>query len=139
MWQIFLCAGLAFLILEMFTPAMFFLNFAISAFVCAVLSLITSNIPTLVVVFCVLSVILIFTLRPLLMRKNKDEKLNTGMESKYVGKTVKVIEDIDNKSGAVTIYDERWQARNLDEGTIPAGETVKIESYESLIMYVRKV
>ena len=43
MWQIILCIGFIFLILEMFTPAMFFLNFAIACFIVAVLSLFTVN------------------------------------------------------------------------------------------------
>jgi len=61
------------------------------------------------------------------------------MEAKYVGKTAKVIEDIDKDKGAISIYDERWQARSIDEGIIETGSIVKIESYESIIMYVRKV
>ena len=98
MWQIILCIGFLFLILEMFTPAMFFLNFAIAAFVCAGLSLITTNIPFLVTVFCVLSVILIYTVRPILKKLvKKDKATDTGLESKYIGQKASVIEDIDNK------------------------------------------
>ncbi len=139
MWQIIFCIGLAFLILEMFTPAMFFLNFAIAAFICAILSLITTNITIIVVVFCILSVILMYTLRPLLMKNVQNKQLNTGMESKYVGKIAKATEDIDKQKGTISIYDERWQARNIDEGVISAGENVEIVSYESIIMNVRKV
>ncbi|MBR2069483.1 MAG: NfeD family protein [Candidatus Gastranaerophilales bacterium] len=139
MWQLILCIGLLFLILEMFTPAMFFLNFAIAAFICALLSLFTTNITILIIVFCVLSVVLMFTLRPLLMKNQKTEQLTTGMESKYVGKVARVVEDVDKEKGAVSIYDERWQARNVEEGVIPCGSNVKIESYESIVMYVRKV
>ena len=61
------------------------------------------------------------------------------MNSKYVGKVVQAVEEITKDKGTISIYDERWQARNLDEGVINEGESVKIESYESLIMYVRKV
>ena len=139
MWQILLCLGFAFLILEMFTPAMFFLNFAIAAFICAGLSLITTNITILTVVFCALSVILMYSLRPLLMQKRENKQLDTGMESKYIGKTAKVVEDIDDKKGVISIYDERWQARNIEEGIIEKDSTVEIVSYESIIMKVRKV
>ena len=61
------------------------------------------------------------------------------MESKYVGKTAKATEDITKNSGAITIYDERWQARNIDEGTIEKGSNVEIVSYESIVMNVRRV
>lgn len=139
MWQLFLCAGLAFLILEMFTPAMFFLNFAIAAFICAGLSLITTNITILIVTFSVLSVILIFCLRPMLMKNVENKKQESGMDEKYIGKIARVIEDIDKTKGAITIYDERWQARNIEEGTINKDEEVEIISYDSTVLNVRKV
>ena len=139
MWQILLCLGFIFLIIEMFAPAMFFLNFAIAAFICAILSLITTNITILTVVFCALSVILMFSLRPLLMKNMQNKQLNTGMESKYIGKKAKVIEDIDKEHGVISIYDERWQARNIENGIIEKGATVEIVSYESIVMNVRKV
>ena len=138
MWQIILCISFAFLILEMFTPGMFFLNFALSALFCAVLSLFTQNIAILTTVFCVLGVVFIFTLRPLFVQKFKNRNLETGMESKYVGKTAKVIEDIDKNKGAISLYDERWQARNVDEGIIEKDSLVEILSYDSLILYVRR-
>ena len=139
MWQILLCVGLAFIILEMFTPTMFFLNFAIAAFICALLSLITTNIVFLTIVFSLLSIVLIFTLRPLLMKNLQNKKLSTGMESKYIGKTAKVVENIDKEKGTISIYDERWQARNIEDGTIEAGQSVEIVSYESIVMYVKKI
>ena len=35
LWQILAVCGIAFLILEMFTPSMFFLNFALASFITA--------------------------------------------------------------------------------------------------------
>ena len=139
MWQMILCIGIAFLVIEMFTPTMFFLNFALAAFVCAVLSLFITNIMTLIVMFVILSITLIFVLRPLLMKNMQNKKLNTGIESKYIGKTARVVENIDKTNGVISIYDERWQARNIDEGVIEKGSTVEILSNESIVMYVRKV
>ena len=60
------------------------------------------------------------------------------MENKYVGKTAKVIETITQTSGAISIYDERWDARILDNNEIPIGENVKIVKYDSLIMFVER-
>ena len=138
MWQILLCVGFLFLIFEIFTPTMFFLNFALSAFVCALLSVFVQNVTILSVVFCILSIILIFLLRPILMKNLKNKQLQTGMESKYIGQTAKVIEEIDKTKGVISIYDERWQARNIDDGVISTGENVEIISYKSIIMYVKK-
>ena len=139
MWQMLLCIGFVFLILEMFTPTMFFLNFAVAAFICALLSLITTNITILTVTFCILSIALIYTLRPLLMKNVQNKKLSTGIESKYIGKTANVVENVDKDKGVISIYDERWQARNVDDGVIEKNSTVEIISNESIIMHVRKV
>ena len=53
-------------------------------------------------------------------------------------KTAKVIETITQTSGAISIYDERWEARILDNNEIPVGENVKIVRYDSLIMFVER-
>ena len=55
MWQFLCVVGIAFVILEIFTPSMFFLNFALAAFITAVVSLITPDKFTLVLVFFALS------------------------------------------------------------------------------------
>ena len=39
LWEIFAIAGLAFLILEMIVPSMFFLNLALAGFVTAIVAL----------------------------------------------------------------------------------------------------
>ena len=139
MWQIILGIGFIFLILEMFTPTMFFLNFSISAFICAILSLYVKNTYFLIVVFSILSIVLIFTLRPLLVRKTQNKNLETGINAKYIGKTAKVIEKIDNNLGAITIYDERWQAKSKNNETFEVNEMVKIVSFEGIVAYVEKV
>lgn len=139
MWQIILGIGFIFLILEMFTPTMFFLNFSISAFICAILSLYVKNVYFLIVVFSILSVVLIFTLRPLLVRKTQNKNLETGINAKYIGKTAKVIEKIDSNSGAITIYDERWQAKSKNNETFEVDEMVKIVGFEGIVAYVEKV
>ena len=43
LWELLGFVGIAFLILEMFTPSMFFLNFALAAFITAVVSVYTKN------------------------------------------------------------------------------------------------
>lgn len=139
MWQIILCFGITFLILEMMIPGIFFLNFAIAAFICAVLSYFISDIVIIVVAFCVLSIILMYTLRPLLVKSEKNKKQQTGICAKYVGKTAKAVDKIDRNSGAISIYDERWQARTKDDEVIEAGQEVEIIDYESIIMFVKRV
>ena len=137
-WQIMLVVGLLFLILEIFTPAMFFLNFAIAAFVTAVMALFVNHLTFLVISFVVFSIASLTLIRPLLMNiKGSDKK--TGIEEKYIGKTVKVISPITKYSGAITIYGERWEARTDEDIEIPTDSEVKIVRNESLVMYVKKL
>lgn len=139
MWQILLTIGIISLILEILVPSMFFLNFALSAFLCAVLAYYIPSITIVTIAFCALSLITILVLRPILLGLQNRIKDKTGMEDNYIGKTVPVIEDITKDSGAISIYDERWQARVDSDEVIRIGEKVEIIGYESIIMKVKKV
>ena len=135
-WQVIAVIGIVCLILEMFTPTMFFLNFAVSAFITAICSLFITNIMWLTFIFIVLSLVSLLWLRPLLMKKTHKSQ-ETGMAGKYIGKTAKVVETVTSDSGVISIYDERWEARSENE--IPAGAKVEIVKNESLIMYVKEL
>ncbi len=138
-WEIFAIVGLAFLILEMLLPTMFFLNLAIAGFITAVIGGFITNWITLSVIFVILSLLSIIFLRPILIKNKNTKEQETGVEAKYIGKEVKVIETVTKTSGAITIYDERWDARLIGDEDIPAGSMAKIVKNESLIMYVEKV
>ena len=73
MWQLLVILGLIFLVLEMFTPMLFFLNFAIASFITAIASFIITDINILMLIFVVLSLLLLWFLRPLLI-KSKNQK-----------------------------------------------------------------
>ncbi len=139
LWEIFAIAGLVFLILEMLVPSMFFLNLAIAGFITAIVAVWITNWITLIILFTILSILSIVFLRPILIKNKKDKENETGMEGKYIGKIVKVIEPIDKSSGAITIYDERWNARANVDAPIPTGSEVKIIKYDSLVLTVEKI
>ena len=138
LWQLLAICGIAFLILEMFTPSMFFLNFSIASFICAVLSLYTKNHYVLVVAFFVFSFVSFIFLRPIIIKKLSKTQ-ETGINSKYIDKKAKAETDITGNSGVISIYGERWEARSEDGSTIPQGSEVKIIRNESIIMYVTVV
>ena len=135
LWELLGVVGIAFLILEMFTPSMFFLNFSVAAFICAVVSVFIKNPTILVLTFFVLSFVSFFFLRPILVKKFCKGK-ETGVQSKYIGKVAKAEEDVTEFSGVISIYGERWEARSEDGNKIPKGSEVKIIRNESIIMYV---
>lgn len=135
LWQLLAICGIAFLILEMFTPSMFFLNFSLASFICAVLSVYTKNPYVLVVAFFVFSFVSFIFLRPIIMKRFNKSK-ETGINSKYIGQTARAEEDITSSSGVISIYGERWEARSENGTTIEKGSEVKIIRNESIIMYV---
>ena len=136
---VILCFGITFLILEMMIPGVFFLNFALAAFICAFISLFTKSIAILGISFAILSIVSIYTLRPLLIKKDKNKKQQSGIEAKYIGHIAKVVEPVDKNKGTISIYDERWQARTSDDEVIEVDSQVEITGNESIIMFVKKV
>lgn len=139
LWEIYAISGLAFLILEMVVPSMFFLNLAFAGFITAIIALFIKSWVVLTFIFVILSILAILLLRPILVKQKEAKEKETGMEGKYIGQIVKVIEPITKYSGAITIYDERWEARVESDETIPAGSEVKIIKNESLVLTVEKI
>lgn len=138
LWQILAVCGIAFLILEMFTPSMFFLNFALASFITAVLSFYTKNVYTLTIAFFVFSFVSFIFLRPIIMKKITKTN-ETGIKSKYIDKIAKAESEINASSGVLSIYGERWEARSENNTVIPQGSEVKIVRNDSIIMYVTEV
>lgn len=138
LWQILSICGIAFLILEMFTPSLFFLNFSLSAFICAILSCYTKNIYTLSIAFFVFSFVSFIFLRPIIMKRFNKSK-ETGINGKYIDKIAKAETEITSTSGVITIYGERWDARSENSTVIPQGSEVKIVRNDSIIMYITEL
>ena len=138
LWEFLVICGIGFVILELFTPGMFFLNFAAAAFIKAIAALFTSKMITLVLIFFVMSFLSFIFLRPLLLKKITKET-ETGVNDKYIGKTVRVVEEVTSDRGVITIYGERWEARTIDGSVIELNANAKIIKNESLIMFVEKI
>lgn len=139
-WQLLLVAGIVFLIIEMFTPMIFFLNFALACFITALLAVFIEDLNYLVPVFVVFSGVFLLFLRPFLIRKKGNGNgTKTGVEEKYIGKTAKVTDTVTSNSGVISIYNERWEARSNTGEEIPVGSDIKIIKNESLILYVEKL
>ena len=135
LWEFLVICGICFIILELFTPSMFFLNFALATFLTAIASLFISKTLSLVIIFFLLSFLSFIFLRPVLLRRNSKET-ETGINDKYIGKSAKAVSDISETSGAVSIYDERWEARSNEP--IKEGEIVKIIKIDGLVLWVNK-
>lgn len=139
LWMVFVIVGIVFLMLEMLVPTMFFLNLAVAGFLTAVVALFVNNLSYLILIFAALSILSILFLRPIFMRHKTSKENETGIEDKYIGKIVKVTEPINKSSGAITIYDERWEARCDTQEPISVGSEVKIIKFEGLILTVERI
>lgn len=139
-WMLFLIISIVSVIIEIFIPTMFCINFAFAGILTALISIFWGSLQSLLIIFVLLSLISIILIKPTLIKLLKKET-HADFDTQYIGKIVKSIEPITMQSGAVTIYDERWEARLAQEGAeeIPAGEDVKIIKNDSLILYVEKV
>lgn len=138
-WIVFLIIALLFFMAEIYTPTMFFLNFALASVCCSLFSLITDNYNILIPIFAVLSIIFILFLRPFLnINPNKEKK--EYFESQYIGKDATVINPITAFSGRIKIFDENWEARLADPNIaeIEVDETVEIVRHDDLTMYVKR-
>ena len=139
-WMLFLIISIVAVIVEIFIPTMFCINFAFAGILTALISIFWGNLKSLLIIFVVLSLLSIILIKPILVKLVKKQS-HADFDTQYIGKIVKSIEPITNNSGAVTIYDERWEARLSQEEAenIPEGEDVKIIRNDSLILYVEKV
>ena len=139
LWQIFSIVAVVAVILEIIVPSAFFLNFAVAGVLTALLSLFVNSINALIIDFIILSILSIWLIRPILLRHKDEKDKQTGLDDKYIGKIVKVTETVTTNSGAVTIYDERWNARIESGDEIPVGAEVKIIKNDSLVLYVERI
>ena len=136
---VFLIIALIFFMIEIYTPTMFFLNFALAAGICAFFALGIENYNILVPIFVILSILFLLFLRPLfdLTPKKSAEK---SFESPYIGKQATAITDINFFTGRAKIYDEDWEARTLTEDapTIKKGTKINIVRHDDLTLFVEK-
>lgn len=138
-WMIFVIISIIALIIEILVPTLFCINFAIAGIITAIIAIFRFNLQTLILIFFGISLISIIFIKPLLEKMlNKND---VDFNSQYIGKTVKVIEEITTSQGAITLYDERWEARlkNDCDEPIPVGCDVKIVSNEGLTLFVERL
>ena len=139
LWMIFVIISIVAVLVEIFVPTLFCINFAIAGIITAIISFFWGTFPALIGVFVVLSILSILFVKPMLSKHlNKGDAVD--FDAQYLGKVVETIEPISTYKGAVSIYDERWEARLKYEGEeIQKGTQVKIIGNDSTILFVEKI
>ena len=139
LWMLFVVIAIIAGVVEIIAPTLFCINFAIAALITTIVSVFWGGFIENMIVFIVLSVLSIVFIKPLLEKLLKKED-ETDFAAQYIGKVAKVVEPISDTKGAVTIYEERWEARLKEAGEeIPAETIVKIVSNDSTILFVEKI
>lgn len=136
---VFLIIALIFFMIEIYTPTMFFLNFALAAAICAIFATGIENYDILVPIFVTLSILFLLFLRPL-FNLTPQKNAEKSFESPYVGKVATAITEINFFTGRAKIYDEDWEARTLSEDApiIKKGSPITIIRHDDLTLFVEK-
>lgn len=136
---IWLIALSIFIVVEIITLGLATIWFACGALAAFIASLFGVSIPVQFVLFAVVSLASLFTVRPYVARKFTSERTKTNYES-LIGKSARVVETIDNykETGVVYINGLEWTARAVDDATIDAGKIAEIIEIRGVKVIVKE-
>lgn len=139
--QWWLIAGIALLILEIFTPAFFAAALSLGCFITALFSFFGVSFEISWLIFSLCSVLGIVYIRPLASKLYKRNSIKTNADA-MIGRTAVAETDLSDmrSEGYVKLDGISWKAV-LAEGSKPVfkGDFVKVVSYESIVLKVKKV
>ncbi len=136
LWFVLMCVFLA---MEASTVSLVSVWFAAGSLSALVVSLLSGPEWLQILVFFVVSIVTLASLRPIL-RKYFTPKLHKTNVDAVVGASGKVVEAIDNiqSAGRVKIGGMEWAARSSDGEAIPVGTIVAVDRVEGVKVFVSK-
>ena len=142
-WQIWLLVAALFVVIEIFTSGFAVACFSVGCVFGAILAACDLSLTWQVVAFAIGTFLSFILIRPVVMRcldkKTNDNHIKTNMDN-IIGKTAVVTERIEgNGYGRVKIDGDDWKAQTADGAAAEVGEKVRIESFESIILTVKKL
>ena len=107
------------IILEMISMGLTTIWFAGGALVAAVVSTFGGPLWLQIILFIVVSLVLIFTTRPI-AKKHLNTKVEKTNAESLIGKKVQVVETIDNRNstGKIKVNDVEWTARSSESSVV---------------------
>jgi membrane protein implicated in regulation of membrane protease activity len=121
-----LAASVVLAVVELLSMDFVLLMFGLGALAAASATVLGAPLWLAVAVFAVVSIALLFLLRPaLLQRLHSGPTLATGFSS-LVGKSALVLQSVDSRDGRVRIGSEEWSARTPDDQPIDAGVEARV-------------
>ena len=130
-WLFWLLAMAVLVGIEMLTLDFLFLMMAAAAFLAFVLALFGVGVVLQVVVFSLTSVLLIFLVRPIALRRlNRSAPGTASNVERLVGLPCQVLEPVDARHGLVLLEGDTWTARSLAGEQLPAGTDAVVHAVE---------
>lgn len=142
-WQIWLLVALVFVIIEIFTSGFAVACFSVGCAFGSVLAALNLSMTWQFLGFAVGTFLAFVFVRPFVLKyldkKTNDSKVTTNMDN-VIGKTVVVTERIEADGyGRVKIDGDDWKAKIEDGTSAEVGEKLKVVSYESIILTLKRV
>ncbi len=141
-WWIWILAGLALLAVEVAIPGgIIMLFFGVSAMVVGVLVALGIGGPLWfqAVLFSVLSIVSLLTLRGPILRRMSAAARASGKVDSIAGEPAVALEALAaGGSGQVELRGANWTAVNDGEEPLEVGETCRVDRVEGLTLYVRR-
>ncbi|WP_146906360.1 NfeD family protein [Cellulomonas aerilata] len=127
-WLWWLGAALLLIAIEVLTLDLVLLMFAGGAVAAGIANLLGASLPVQILVFAAVSVLLLVSLRPWLLRhlRTRVPLVETNAAAQ-VGRQAIVVQDVDVHGGRVKLSGEVWSARAAREGVVfPAGAELRV-------------
>jgi membrane protein implicated in regulation of membrane protease activity len=127
-WMWWLGAALLLIAIEVMTVDLVLLMFAGGAVAAGIANLLGASLPVQIVLFAVVSVLLLVSLRPWLLRHLRARvPLVETNAAAQVGRPAIAVQDVDVHGGRVKLFGEVWSARAAREGVVfPVGAEVRV-------------
>lgn len=124
-------------VFEAITVGLVCIWFSFGALGAFLISLLTDNIIIQLLVFIAVSAISFIVVKPA-FKKLMPKSDNTNSTNRLIGKSGKVIEEINENMGRIQIGDVSWLAKSSDESIIPIGSMVRVKDAISNTLIVEK-
>jgi membrane protein implicated in regulation of membrane protease activity len=126
-WAWWLGAALLLAVVEILSGALVLIMFAGGALVAALLAVLHTDVWVQIVGFGVVSALLLFALRPWLLRRLRARTpLVETNAAALVGRTGVVVADVSDRGGRIKLAGEAWTARTETGQVIPVGHEVTV-------------
>ncbi|MDF2537888.1 MAG: putative rane protein [Herbinix sp.] len=126
--------------IEIITLGLTTIWFAGGALVAFIVSLFFDNLLVEVIIFLIVSLVLLYFTRPVIVKYFNPKRVKTNYEG-VIGKEAMVLITIDNinATGQVLVDGQEWSAKSLDGNMIEKGSKVKIQGISGVKLIVTTI